>query len=133
LTEDPSLGRLVETLTGDRADVASLARVLTGALADALPPGLVEVEYDRSMADRLHGRPGRPTAVNVTFGDTLLALAQDGRGDPLPQIVHTVRGVVISRRPTSIAEWVNELAIKVTERAEQDAHAREVLSRLLFG
>jgi hypothetical protein len=132
-TDDPSLGRLVATLTGDRADVASLARVLTGALADALPPGVVDVTYDRSMADRMHGRPGRPVAIGITFGDTLLSISPDGRGEPQPQIAHTVRGVVLSRRPTSMAEWVQTLAEKVAERAEQDAQAREVLSRLLFG
>jgi hypothetical protein len=132
-TEDPSLGRLVETLTGDRADVASLARVLTGALADALPPGIVDVTYDRTMGDRVHGRPGRPVAIGVAFGDTVLSISPDGRGEPQPQIVHTVRGVVLSRRSTSMAEWVQTLAERVTERAEQDAQAREVLTRLLFG
>jgi hypothetical protein len=132
-SDDPSLGRLVEALAGDRADVASLARVLTGALADALPPGIVDVSYARTMADRMHGRPGRPVAIGVTFGDTLLSMSQDGRGDAQPQISHTVRGVVLSRRPAPMAEWVRVLAEKVTERAEQDAQAREVLSRLLFG
>jgi hypothetical protein len=130
---DPSLGRLVATLTGDRADVASLARVLTGALADALPGGIVDVEYDRSMSDRVHGRPGRAVAVSVAFGDTVLTMRQGPRGDPQPQIVHSVRGVVLSRRPVSVPEWVHELATKVTERAEQDEQARAVLSRLLFG
>ncbi len=89
---------------------ASLARVLTGALADALPAGIVDVEYDRIDGRSMHGRPGRPAAITVDVRRQLLRMAQDGRGEPQPQIAHTVRGVVISRRPTSVAEWVRTLA-----------------------
>src|SRR3954447_10933283 len=51
---------LAVALRTDRADVASYASVLTDALGSALPEGMVEVERDRSMKDRLAGRPGDP-------------------------------------------------------------------------
>ncbi|MFI2203377.1 nucleotidyl transferase AbiEii/AbiGii toxin family protein [Streptomyces sp. NPDC020192] len=51
-----SLGLLTAALRGDAADLEVYARVLTGTLAKALPPGSVAVQRRRSMADRLAGR-----------------------------------------------------------------------------
>jgi hypothetical protein len=127
------LGRLVEMLTGDRADVASLSRVLGGALADALPAGVVQVEHARTMSDRLRGRDGTPISVAVTLGDRAFVMRQGGGGRPEPMISQAVRGVVISRRPVSVTEWIAELASAVREQAAQDVQARAALTRLLLG
>ena len=50
---------LAAMLRTDRADVASYARVLTGALADAAAAGHGGTGYHRTVGDRLAGRPGR--------------------------------------------------------------------------
>jgi hypothetical protein len=131
--EVPPLGHLVDLLTGDGEDVASLTRVLTGALADALPAGVVEVDYDRSAGDRLRGRPGVPKAVRIDLGDTVLSLSQSDRGRTDPQILHRVRGVVLTRRTVPITEWIETLARGVQDRARDDEQARAALSRLLLG
>jgi hypothetical protein len=128
----PPLGHLVEALSGDRADVVSLTRVLTGVLSDALPSGIVEVEYDRSVSDRLHGRPGNPVRLTVTLGDTVLTMAQGQRGHPEPIVAHAVRGVVLTRRPVTVAEWVRSLAEAIRTLAAEDAAARTALQRLLL-
>jgi hypothetical protein len=128
----PPLGTLVEALTVDRASVASLARVLTGVLADALPAELVRVVYQRTMSDRLHGRDGEPVALQVRLGEAVLAMSQRG-GRPEAEIATAVRGVVLSRRAVTVTEWITALAEGIRAIAERDAAAREALQRLLLG
>ena len=105
---------LAHTLRADRDDVASYARVLSGALAGALPPGMVEIEHQRSIADRLAGREGRHGSVEAA-------------------VHQVVRGVVISRRTVGIDVWLTALAEDLTRIAARDAAARAALARLLGG
>lgn len=129
----PALGRLVGALTSDGLDVAALTRVLTGSLIDALPAGMVEVQRDRSLSDRMAGREGTVTSLTVHAGERLLVLRRGRGGVTEPYIAHEVRGVTISRTPVGIAEWVTALAQQLADRAEQDQAARAALERLLLG
>ena len=124
---------LAATLRADRADVASYARVLSGALADALPAGMVEVEHHRSLADRVSGRAGRPVAVVVHGADRELHLREAAHGAVEAQVHQVVRGVVISRRTVDIDQWLHALAEDLTRIAARDAAARSALDRLLNG
>ena len=124
---------LAATLRADRTDVASYARVLSGALADALPAGMVEVEHRRSPADRLSGREGRPVAVVVHGADRELHLREAAHGAVDAQIRQVVRGVVVSRRTVGVDEWLQALAEDLTRIAARDAAARTALARLLGG
>jgi hypothetical protein len=128
----PPLGHLVEALSADRATVASLARVLGGALSDAFPAGIVEIDYVRTMSDRMRGREGEPVGITVTLGDEVLTMRTE-RGRVQAMVAKAVRGVVLSRRPVGVAEWVTELAAGIRALAEQDAAARTALQRLLLG
>jgi hypothetical protein len=122
---------LAHTLRADRDDVASYARVLSGALAGALPPGMVEVEQHRSLADRLGGRGGRPVAV-IVHGDDRELVLREGRHGSVEAAVHqVVRGIVISRRTVGIDVWLTALAEDLTRIAARDAAARAALARLL--
>jgi hypothetical protein len=122
---------LAAALRADRTDVASYARVLSGALADALPPGMVEVERRRSLADRVSGREGRPVAVVVHAADRELYLREAAHGAVDAQIHQVVRGVVISRRAVGVDEWLQAFAEDLTRLAARDAAARAALARLL--
>src|ERR1700676_578015 len=53
-----SLDMVTAALRADSTDVAIYARVLAQSLGEALPPDLVSVERDRTMSDRMRGRPG---------------------------------------------------------------------------
>jgi hypothetical protein len=128
----PPLGRITEALSA-QADVASLTRVLTGTLADVLPGELVEVTYERSMSDRMHGRPGRPVGLTVSTGDKSLILQQLASGRTDAFVARTVRGVVISRTPVSITEWIAALAAELSALGEQSDATRAALTRLLLG
>jgi hypothetical protein len=124
---------LAASLRADRADVESYARVLSGALADALPSGMVEIEYKRGLSDRLAGREGRAVALVVHGHERELALAEGARGGVDAQVRQIVRGIVISRRSVDIDEWLQSLAEDLTRIARRNAVAREALDRLLGG
>ena len=124
---------LAAMLRSDQAEVASYARVFSGALARALPPGMVEIEHQRSVSDRLAGRPGRAVRL-VVHGerrDLELRESKNGRVDAeLRQVVH---GVTISRRSVGMDDWLQALAYDLTRIAARDTAAREALQRLLLG
>ncbi|MFI1198531.1 hypothetical protein K2224_18535 [Streptomyces sp. BHT-5-2] len=127
-----SVERLAAALRRDAADLEVYAQVLTVTLADALPPGSVAVERRRTMADRLAGREGRVDRLDVSLGEQRLLLNLSG-GRPSGEICKEVRGVILSRRPVPLDEWVRELAGAIAARAESDAQARAALERLLLG
>lgn len=121
---------LASLLRSDREDVESYARVLTGALGDALPPGMVNIRYQRSLGDRLAGRPAMPIALTVQANDRILELEQTRHGvQAMVRVV--VRGVIISRKEVSVDEWLRQLAAELSTQAENNAAARKALERLL--
>jgi hypothetical protein len=127
-----SLDLLTAALRRDAADLDVYARVLTTTLAEALPADAVSVARRRSMADRLSGREGRVEHVEVVLGEQRLVLDLAG-GRPEGQVCRQVRGVVLSRRPVALDEWVRELAVAVADRARSDAAARAAVERLVLG
>jgi hypothetical protein len=130
--DELNLDLLMAALRADSSDVAIYARVLTESLGDALPPGCVTVERDRSMSDRMKGRPGTVTKVTVRLGEQVLTLGVQ-RGAPAAEICREVRGVVLSRQPVPLGEWVSELARALMQHAEQNAAAASALRRLVAG
>ena len=128
---DPdSVDRVAARLRADAGEVATLTRVLLQTLGQTLPAGMVEVERRRTMADRMAGRDGTPVALRVLTGDRQLELRQTSSG-PHAEIRHVVRGIVISRRPVELGEWVQALAEELTRLAARDATAGQALRTLL--
>lgn len=121
---------LAAALRADAGDVDTYARVLTETLGQTLPAGMVEVERERSMKDRLAGRPGRATAIRIHGRDRSLEL-EAGRGAPAARIVREVRGVVIARDPVGLEVWLAALAQEITSAAAGSAAAREALTAFL--
>jgi hypothetical protein len=131
--DDPlSLEMVTAALRMDSADVAIYARVLTKSLSEALPPEYVTVERERSMSDRMHGRPGEISKVVVRLGDQLMTLAVRN-GKPTAEICHEVRGVVLSRQSVPLQQWAGALASALVVHAESNAQAAEALRRLVTG
>ena len=127
-----SLDLVAAALRADSADVTVYARVLTESLGDALPEGVVTVDRERSVSDRMRGRPGEVARITVRLGDQMLTLAVR-RGQPVAEICREVRGVVLSRRPVQVTEWAAELAKALVAYADQNAQAAQVLRRLVAG
>ena len=131
--DDPlSLEMVTAALRMDSADVAIYARVLSKSLSEALPPEYVTVERERSMSDRMRGRPGEISKVAVRLGDQLMTLTvRDGK--PAAEICREVRGVVLSRDNVPLQQWASALASALVVHAESNAQAAEALRRLVTG
>ncbi len=131
-SDDLSLDMVSAALRADSADVALYARVLTESLGGALPPGCVQVDRERSLSDRMQGRPGKVAKITVRLGEQLMTLAVRG-GQPAAEICREVRGVVLSRRQVTLQEWAAELARALVMHAEQNAQAAQALRKLVLG
>ena len=91
----------------------------------------MDVEYQRSMGDRMAGRPGKPVRLIVRGPERELELSQDSRGAVQAQSRKVVGGVVISRKPIAIDEWVQQFAAELSALAAANAAARQALAALL--
>jgi hypothetical protein len=127
-----SFDLVAAALRADSADVAVYARVLTDSLGEALPPGVVDIDRERTMSDRMRGRPGEVSKITVRLGEQVLTLVNQ-RGRVVAEICKEVRGVVLSRRPAPVDEWLAELARGLVAYADQNAQAAQVLRRLVAG
>ena len=128
----PSLDLVAAALRADSADVAVYARVLTDSLGDALPEGVVTVDRERSVSDRMRGRPGQVSKITVRLGDRVMTLGTQ-RGAPVAEVCSEVRGVVLSRKEVPFNVWAEELARALVAHAEQNAEAARALRRLVAG
>jgi hypothetical protein len=127
-----SLDLVTAALRADSADLAIYTRVLTESLSEALPPGTVTVERERSVSDRMRGRPGEVSNVTVRLGDQVMTLGIS-RGQPAAEICREVRGVVLSRQPVPLNEWTAALASALVTHAERNAAAAQALRKLVAG
>ena len=123
---------LAAALRQDSADLDVYAKVLSVNLVESLPRGAVQVERKRSMSDRMAGREGTVTSLDVALGDIRLGLRLD-RGRTIGEICKEVRGVVLSRQQVGLDEWIAALAKGLSESAASSAKAREALQRYLGG
>jgi hypothetical protein len=128
----PSLDMVTAALRADTADLAVYTRVLTKSLGEALPPDWVTVDVDRTMSDRMRGRPGQVSKITVRLGDRVMTLGTQ-RGAPVAEVCSEVRGVVLSRQQVPLGVWAEELARALVAHAEQNAEAARALRRLVAG
>jgi hypothetical protein len=119
------------SLRADAQDLDAYTHVLLESLGEALPPDLVEVTRDRSLGDRFAGRPGRVTAVRVRVDDASLELHRGADGRTRAARLTQVRGVTISRKDLTLAEWAQELAALLVSAAEESREAAVQLRRVL--
>src|SRR6266481_161113 len=117
-----SLDMVTAALRADSTDVAIYARVLVQSLGEALPADCVSVERDRSMSDRMRGRPGEISKVVARLGELQMTLAVRN-GQPVAEVCRAVRGVVRSRQTVPVGEWAATLAGALVSYAEQNAQA----------
>jgi hypothetical protein len=127
-----SLDMLTAALRADSTDVAIYTRVLTQSLGEALPTEFVTVDRERTMSDRMHGRPGEISRIAVQLGDQQMTLSVRN-GKAQAEICRAVRGVVLSRQTVPVHEWAAVLAAELVSYAKQNAQAAEALRRLVAG
>jgi hypothetical protein len=117
-------------LRADTADLDSYHRVLSTTIGELLPAGMVEVDYERSLGDRMAGRPGKAIAIKLRLGDSTLELVSR-HGSLVGSVAQEVRGVTISNKEVPVAEWVRQLAAYLAAAAADSSSAREALGKLL--
>jgi hypothetical protein len=127
-----SLEMVAAALRMDSTDVAVYARVLTKSLSETLPPDCVTVERERSVSDRMRGRPGEISKITVKLGDQVMTLAVS-KGQPVAEICKVVRGVVLSRDNVPLQQWAGTLAGALVAHAESNAQAAAALRRMVLG
>src|ERR1700730_3005063 len=127
-----SLEMVNAALRADSTDAAIYGRVLTQSLGEALPSEFVTVDRDRSVSDRMRGRPGEISRIAVQLGDQQMTLSvRNGRA--VAEVCRAVRGVVLSRQTIPIHEWAAALAAGLVGYAEQNAQAAHALRRIVAG
>lgn len=128
---DPATVDLVAAaLRSDTSDLETYHKVLTDTVGELLPPGLVEIDRERSMKDRMAGREGKATSMRLLLGDRTLELTA-AHGRLVATSAHTVRGVVISKQEISVAEWTRQLAQYLAQLAADSAASKAALAKLL--
>lgn len=131
MSEDMDVELLAAALRRDSADLDLYAKVLSVNLADSLPAGSVRVERGRrSFADRRAGREAAVTSIEVSLGDMNLTLRSE-HGRFTGEVCKAVRGVVLSRQPVGLDEWIAALARGLAESAASSQRAREALEKFL--
>jgi len=85
------------------------------------------------VSDRMRGRPGEVRKITVRLGEKLLTLTVQPGRPPAAEICREVRGVVLSRQPAGLQEWVDELARELVAHAQQNAQTAEALRKLVTG
>ncbi len=128
--DSPSLDMVTAALRADSSDIAIYARVLTESLGESLPPGCVTVDRDRSVSDRMKGKPGTVTKITVRLGEQVMTLGL-AKGVPVAEICLEVRGMVLSRKPVPVGQWAAELAKALVSYADQNAATADALRRLV--
>jgi hypothetical protein len=128
--ERDEVAMIAAALRADSADLATYERVLVGSLADSLPPGCLEVDRDRTLADRVAGRPGAPRAIRILLGEITLELVVT-RGRLVGTVGKQVRGVVIARKEVPLGEWTTSFASALSAFAKENLDARAALERML--
>ncbi|HVB04708.1 MAG TPA: hypothetical protein VNF07_00445 [Acidimicrobiales bacterium] len=121
---------LAAALRADLADLATYERVLVTSLGETLPEGVLTIDRQRSMGDRVAGRSGEVRAIRVAFGDDRLELERRS-GRLVASLTKSVRGVAISHREVSLDEWSAAFASALSKFATENERARLALERLL--
>lgn len=127
-----SLEMVTAALRMDSVDVAVYARVLTESLSEALPAEYVTIERERSVSDRMRGRPGEVSRIEIRLDDQVMSLAV-AKGRPVAEVCREVRGVVLSRESVPLQQWAGTLASALIAHAESNAKAAEALRRMVLG
>jgi hypothetical protein len=120
----------VSTPPDPQALLDGLADRLPAALPAHVADGAVDVERDRSMGDRLAGRPGRVALVRVRGPEQVLTLRLDGRR-LAAEAQREVRGVVISRSTPALGAWLELLAGQLHALAAEAAGDAAAVTRTL--
>jgi hypothetical protein len=105
--------------------LAAAARRALGPAADAL-----DLETERTLGNRLTGRPGRPVALRLA-GDGFSLTLRRADGRFAGEAARVVGGVVIARESLQLGEWLDVFAQQVARAAADAAGDADAAGRAL--
>lgn len=113
-------------------DLSMYAGFLLNVLSAALPGEIVSIRREGKIKARLAGR-SEPAVLGVSIylGDRRYDLERAEYGRPLTAAIrHSSGGVVLSSRAVTVDEWSRNMAGELSNIANTNAAAAEVLARL---
>lgn len=118
-----------------QAFLSGLAERVQKILPDAAASGLASdrftVQHDRSLGDRLAGRPGTITRLQLDAGKETLTLGYAKGPRWTAEVARVSGGVIISRRSMPLGEWLAEFAGRVAAIAADTAGDAAAAARVL--
>lgn len=126
----PEVDMLAAQLRADAGDTDTFFTVLVDKLRDALGGRVTVQQRGRGM----RRRAPEITAVAVDLteaGDGVLLRAERLSSGIRCTAARPVRGIVVSNRPVSMAEWLQMLATGLSEQAGRSEATRQALGELL--
>jgi hypothetical protein len=129
-TQAEQVHLLAAALRADLSDLETYERLLANSIAEVLPAGVIEIDRQRSLGERVAGRPGTVVAIRIHLGEQSFALERR-HGRVVSSVSRNVRGVAISNKEVNLEEWSAAFANALSLFAEDNARARAALQRLL--
>ncbi len=127
MSSDEAFNLPAAALRSDHAELETSVDVLASTLEQALP-GFASVERRKVGGFRSKRREVR--CIHVALGDEQLELLRTDGG--LQWTLHkVVRGITLSRRELSAADWLAELIAAVSRRGDVQERDRLALEGLL--
>lgn len=123
---------MAEQPVGDpQSFLTGLVESVNRALPDAAVSGLFTVDRDRSLGDRLAGRPGTITGLRLEAGGEVLSLGYSRGPKWNAEVARVSGGVIISRRSLSLGEWLGAFAGRIAAAAADAAGDAAASARAL--
>lgn len=108
-----------------------LVESITAALPGAELGGVVTIDRDRSLGDRLAGRAGTVKALRFEASGVALTLQYSAGPRWNAEIARVSGGVIISRRTMPLGEWLSTLAGRIAAAAADAAGDAAASARAL--
>ncbi|MCU1477852.1 MAG: hypothetical protein JWQ64_2545 [Subtercola sp.] len=96
-----------------QAFLTSLVDGASRALSEPVAASVLTVERNRSLGDRLAGRPGQITELRLSAGGETMSLRPAAHAQWVAETHRVSGGVVIARRTQTLGEWLNAFAGRI--------------------
>lgn len=129
-SEEMGFDLVAAQVRADSADTATFFRVLAAKLADALGE---RVKLERSGGLLKRDRPVTGIELDLTAAGagTVLSARSERGGAVACTVARRVRGIVLSSKPVTMSEWVEELVSALGEEARRSEQTWKALHGLL--
>lgn len=111
--------------------LSDLVDGVNSALPDAVSTGSFTVGRKRSLGDRVAGRPGTITSLQLSTAHSALTLRCETGPRWVPEAAAISGGVIISRRTLPLGEWLTLFAGRVASLAANNAGDAAASARAL--